>query len=242
MRAGTRKITALFCALGALMLCGGALGVVGGTADTTGHPYVVAAFAPHELCSGALVSKRVVVTAAHCYQGVDENGSVQVTFAPVVHPAGEFVATGATYTGTIHRDPQGRDLAVVVLDSGVDLGGDYAQLPAVGQADRLSSPQRVDVVGFGISAIKNGTPLAFGTKRMTTSNLADAGVLGEEFLKVINGPCGGDSGAPNLVSGTDIVLGITVSSNGNPNCNGDTSAERLDTTGAQAFITKYSLQ
>src|SRR5437773_12266450 len=96
-----RKFIAAGCALGALILCGGALGVVGGTADA-GHPYVVAAFAPHELCSGALVSPTVLVTAAHCYAGVGEGGAVQVTFAPVVHPGAEFVPTGPTYPGVIH--------------------------------------------------------------------------------------------------------------------------------------------
>jgi secreted trypsin-like serine protease len=219
------------------MLCGGALGVVGGTADT-GHPYVVAAFAPHELCTGALLSPTVVVTAGHCYYGVGEGGSVQITLGPVVHPGADFVATTATYTGAIHR-AQGRDLAVVVLDgSGVQLSR-YAELPPLGATGTLPSNQRVDVVGFGISELKQGMPLAFGTKRLTTSNLASAGSLGDEFLKVISGPCQGDSGAPTLVSGSDTLVGITVSSNGNPNCNGDTSSLRLDTAAAQGFIRSY---
>lgn len=237
MRAA-RRITALFCALGALIACGGALGVVGGAADA-GHPYVVAAFAPHELCSGALLSPTVVVTAAHCYFGVAEGGSVQVTLGRVVHPNDVFLPTTATYSGAIHR-AQGRDLAVVVLDgSGIDLGGRYAGLPALGLADSLPSNQRVDVVGFGISELKSGVPLAYGTKQITTSNLASAGVLGAELLKVISGPCQGDSGAPNLVPGSDTILGITVFSNGNPNCNGDGYSQRLDTPGAQAFVNQY---
>jgi hypothetical protein len=239
MRAVTRKFTALFCALAALTLCGGALGVVGGTADTD-HPYVVAAFAPHELCSGALVSATVVVTAAHCYYGVPEGGSVQITLEPVVHPGADFVATGATYSGAIHRAPNGRDIAVVVLvGSGVQLGGHYALLPAAGLAGGLASSQRVDVVGFGISAIKNGLPTAFGTRRVATANLADAGVLGGRYLKVISGPCQGDSGAPNLVAGSDTLLAITTYSNGNPNCNGDSYSERLDTNDALTFIQSY---
>jgi secreted trypsin-like serine protease len=238
MRADKRKIAALFCALGALTLCGGALGVVGGTADTTGHPYVVAAFAPHELCSGALVSAKVVVTAAHCYHGYDEGASVQVTLGQVVHPDDVFLPTTTTYSGAIHR-LKGRDIAVVVLGGdGVPLGR-YAQLPALGLADTLPSNQRVDVVGFGWSAIKNGLQFAFGTKQMTTSNLASAGSLSSQFVKVISGPCHGDSGAPNLVSGEDTVLAITTYSNGNPNCNGDTYAERLDTTDALGFIRPY---
>src|SRR5437016_2629871 len=164
-----RKSIAVYCALAALVLCGGALGVVGGTTDT-GHPYVVAAFGPHELCTGALVSSTVVVTAAHCYVGVGEGGSVEITLGPVIHPADVFVATEATYTGAIHR-LRGRDIAVVVLDEpGVDLDNRYAQLPAAsGLAETLPANQRVDVVGFGWSAIKNGLQLAFGTKQMTTS-------------------------------------------------------------------------
>jgi secreted trypsin-like serine protease len=240
MRAVMRKVTALFCALGALTLCGGALGVVGGTADPDGHPYVVAAFAPHELCSGALVSSRIVVTAAHCYHGVDEGGSVEITLGPVIHPGDVFVATEATYTGAIHR-LRGRDIAVVVLDEpGVDLDNRYAQLPAAsGLVDTLPANQRVDVVGFGWSAIKNGLQLAFGTKQMTTSNLASAGSLSGQFVKVISGACHGDSGAPNLLSGSDTILAITAQSNGNPNCNGDSYSERLDTTDALTFITSY---
>jgi hypothetical protein len=237
MRAATRNFTAFLCALAALILCGGALGVVGGTADAD-HPYVVAAFAPHELCSGALVSAKVVVTAAHCYYGVPEGGSVQITLDPVVHPGADFVATGAAYIGAIHR-AQGRDIAVVVLDSRVELDG-YAQLPEkAGLADTLPSNQRVDVVGFGISGIKSGLPTAFGTRRIATSNLADAGVLGGRYLKVISGPCQGDSGAPNLVSGSDMLLAITTYSNGNPNCNGESYSERLDTTDALTFIHSY---
>jgi V8-like Glu-specific endopeptidase len=239
MRANTLKLTAACCTLAALVFCGGALGVVGGKSDS-GHPYVVAAFGPHELCSGALVSSTVVVTAAHCYAGVDEGGSVQVTFGSVTHPdpLGEFIPTATTYSGVIHR-AAGHDLAVIVLRDGIELG-QYAQLPAsAGLADSLPANQRVDVVGFGISEIKNGLPLAFGTKRTTTANLASAGGLMGEFLKVITGPCQGDSGAPNLLAGTDTMLAITTYSNGNPNCNGDSYSERLDTTASLTFLQQY---
>ncbi len=250
-----RKSIAVYCALAALVLCGGALGVVGGTTDT-GHPYVVAAFGPHELCSGALVSSRVVVTAAHCFYGTPDS-SVQVTLGTVVHPdpAGVFLPTTTTYTGVIHREDwcpacgngqpnaDTRDLAVIVLDApGIQLDqNDYAALPTVGSADSLPPNQTVDVVGFGVSAMKSGVPLAFGTKQMTTSKLASAGVLGGEFVKLLSGPCHGDSGGPNLLSGTKTILAITTYTNGPPNsnCNGDNYSERLDTQAAQDFINRY---
>ena len=84
-----------------------------------------------------------------------------------------------------------------------------------------------------------GKPVAFGAKQLTTSNLASAGVLAGDFVKVITGPCQGDSGAPNLLTGTNTVLAITSYSNGNPNCNGDIYSERIDTAAAQAFLDSY---
>jgi hypothetical protein len=57
----------------------------------------------------------------------------------------------------------------------------------------------------------------------------------------LSGPCHGESGGPNLLSGTKTILAITTYTNGQPNsnCNGDNYSERLDTGAAQAFLSKY---
>lgn len=231
--------------LAALALGGSALAVVGGSPDS-GHPYAAAVFSDHELCSGVFLDATTLVTAAHCF---DDGSTVQVTFGAVTHPGAVFATSDPTYTGTVHDDPDfclacangtagadTGDIAVVKID-GSGYAGPYASLPSLGLADGAKA---VDVVGYGVSVIDHKTVIAFGTKRVVTTAVASAGSLGGEFVKVKNGPCSGDSGGPNLVSGTDTVLAITTFSNANPNCNGVSYSERLDTQAAQAFIASWS--
>src|SRR5919202_3737489 len=93
-----------------------------GAPDGNGHPEVGALLAPQaysdgtwETCSGTLISPTVFLTAAHCDQGVSR---VAVTF-----DSSYSAATGTTYWGTWHADPNynqtqsdPKDVAVVVLD------------------------------------------------------------------------------------------------------------------------------
>src|SRR6266487_6025585 len=108
-----------------------------GTPDGTGHPEVGALLAPQpysdgtwETCSGTLISPTVFLTAAHCDQDVSR---VAVTFDSSYN-----AATGTTYWGTWHADPNfnqaqsdPHDVAVVVLDTAVK-GITPARLPKAG--------------------------------------------------------------------------------------------------------------
>lgn len=241
-----RRLLPLLTALAALAFAGGALAVVGGAPDA-GHPYAGAVFSDHELCSGSFVSATAFVTAAHCFADGEQ---VSVTFGRVTHPGAVFTTSDPTFTGVVHVDPQfclgctnGRtgadthDLAVVTV-TGAGASPPYAQLPAPGLDDTLATGTSVDVVGYGASAYKGGTVLAYGTRQVATTSLASAGVLGGEFLKLLAGPggCVGDSGGPVLLAGTDTMVAVNSFSAGNPNCNGTSYAERLDTADAQAFV------
>lgn len=241
-----RRFSAVLVLLATLALGGSALGVIG-TPDN-GHPYAGAVFSDHELCSGAFISPTQFVTAAHCFA---DGASVQITFGQVTHPGSVFTTRAKTYTGTVHDDPafcfgcgnnrgaaDTGDIAVVALSRSVKLSR-YASLPPIGAVDTLPNDQTVDVVGYGTTALdSNGNPTAFGTKQVATTSIESAGTLSDEFIKLLAGPgsCLGDSGGPNLLSGTDVAIAITSFSQGNPNCNGDSYSERLDTQAAQDFI------
>jgi secreted trypsin-like serine protease len=63
--------------------------------------------------------------------------------------------------------------------------------------------------------------------------------ISEEFIKLhsnMGGTCFGDSGGPNLLGGTNIVLAVT-SFGANAICSGNTYSYRVDTAQALAWIT-----
>jgi secreted trypsin-like serine protease len=235
-----RHRVSLFVALlAALAGATSAWAIVGGTDDTT-HPYVGAALQTQvhdgrvgtQLCTGTLVSTTVFVTAAHCFP---ENGStVNVTFAQ------NFKTPGAVfYPGTVHNSSTA-DIAVIVFASPItDVG--LAQLPTAGYDDTLPNNQLLDVVGYGVEQFDHRVPLAssVGPRQVATTAVKSAGNLGDQSLKLLAAPgaCLGDSGGPNFISGSNILVAITTS--GNANCKGVSFALRVDTPVARAFLGEF---
>jgi len=232
------RLTLVFALLAALVAVASASAILGGTPDAT-HTYVGAALQPQvhngvagtQLCSGALVSTTVFVTAAHCFP---EGSSVRVTFSS------DFKSASATFvTGTAH-DSTDADIAVIVLDTPVtDVG--LAALPTVGFDETLPNNQLVDVVGYGVEAFDHRIPLSASTgpRQVATTPVKSAGNLADESLKLLADPgaCFGDSGGPNLVHGTNTLVAIT--SSGNSNCKGVSFALRVDTPVARAFLGQF---
>lgn len=225
--------------------------VIGGAADNGAHPYVGEARltfpdGSFELCSGALLSATRFVTAAHCFP---DGATVEVSFD---ENAGRW--TSATrYTGQVHDDPlwqlraggvptaDTHDVAVVVLAGAGAVQSRYAQLPVPSLRDTLPSNQLVDVVGYGVRSL---SPLLFGSRQVGTLKLVNgAGKVGDEYLKLSANQsqgkaaaCEGDSGGPDLVHGTDVMLGIT-SFSVDTNCSGVTYSQRLDLPSILGFVT-----
>lgn len=239
-----------------LALAGTGLAISNGQPDGNNHPYVGMAIGPATgggwwVCSAAAISPTVVVTAAHCFEGPD----VLVTFDEVPAFFESFVP------GTWTPDPywcigcagglpgfDSHDVAVIVLDDPITLPR-YAQLPTEGLVDTLGMKTGVDLVGYGVQFDQGGGPRypedgAFTRYYAPTQLVASNFVHSDEYIKLTANPaqgkggtCFGDSGGPDLLGGTDIILAVN-SYVTNGNCAGVTYSNRIDTY-ALEFINSF---
>jgi hypothetical protein len=220
------------------------LTVTNGQPDGNRHPYVGLAiqFIPGtnliSVCSGSALSDTRFLTAAHCF---DPNLPVLVTYRnePPYSLASDFT-TGTFYPSDTY------DVAVIVLDEPSDPGA-FAVLPTAGLVDELPMMTEVDIIGYGVQGfIRGGGPpdqLFLLTRYFAPSHLVQSNdVISSLFLKMTANPakgkggvCFGDSGGPDILSGTNIILGVN-SFVTNSNCSGVTYSQRIDLPEVLDFI------
>ncbi len=243
---------ALFAAVAAasLAFAGIAFAIVNGGPDGNGHPSVGALLAPQafsdgtwEECTGTLISPTVFLTAEHCDEGLT---TVKVTFDSTYNSA-----TGTTYSGTWHGDPdysknQGdpHDLAVVVLDTPVP-GITPSRLPALGQLNSLSHGASITSVGYGAQSVtmgKGGATFHYADIRYVATGSVNA--MTPTWIRASMNPstgnggtCYGDSGGPNFLGDTNIIAGTTIT--GDFVCRATNVDYRLDTPSARAFLAQF---
>jgi len=233
--------------------------VTNGQPDGNGHPYVGVAiqFIPNTnfvaVCSGSALSATRFLTAAHCF---DPSLPVFVSYksGPPFTLASDFTQ------GTFHPDPDwciacgpglpgfdSHDVAVIALNAARN-PGTFVMLPAVGLVDTLAMKTGVDIVGYGVQGFirgggKPGEIFLF-TRYFAPSQLVQSDELQSvEFIKLTANPaqgkgglCFGDSGGPDVLSGTHTVLAVN-SYVTNGNCAGVTYSQRIDLPDILAFIT-----
>ena len=139
-----------------------------------------------------------------------------------------------------------RDVGIVVLDESVDVGG-FAELPTAGLVDELKNKTAIDFVGYGVQyqAQIPGNQLpqpppyyrwAGPRVRMYAPSELVSGkfVHSAEFMRLAlnpgggtGGTCFGDSGGPDLLGDTNIVLAVN-SYVTNVNCSGVGYSSRVD--------------
>jgi hypothetical protein len=203
-------------------------------------------------CSGALLTPDLVLTAGHCTDGAV---AARVWFDEVVEGNPEYPYSGFTsYDGIPHTNPDFcigcggglpgfalRDVGVVVLTESVpvDFVSEYAVLPTAGLVDTLKNKTDVDVVGYGVQeqVVGGGPPYWTGLRvRLYALSEMISGkfVHSDEFMRLsmnpgggTGGTCFGDSGGPDLLSGTDTVLSVN-SYVTNYNCTGVGYSSRVD--------------
>jgi len=240
-------IAVLVALLLVLVTAVSALAISNGVPDGGRHPYVALITDDTWACSGAAISPTILVTAAHCFDvpdvwvTFDENGEdpwLPGTWYP--HPDWCIGCAGGLPGFDTH------DIAVVVLDAPVDLGR-YASLPSEGQVDTLRNKTDVDLVGYGVQFDSGGGPRwpedGFATRYYAPTKLvASNHTHSDEYIKLTANPgkgkggiCFGDSGGPDLLGGTDIILAVN-SYVTNGNCSGVSYSNRIDTDYALDFI------
>src|SRR4030095_4040126 len=204
------------------------------------------------VCTGAALSGTKFLTAAHC---ADPALPVFVSYksGPPFSLATDFTQ------GTFHPDPDwclgcgpglpgfdSHDVAVVTLSAPRN-PGEFAELPAAGLVDTLPMNTQVDIVGYGVQGfIRGGGPpetIFLFTRYFAPSLLIQSNnVQSVEFIKLTANPgrgkggfCFGDSGGPDILSGTNTVLAVN-SYVTNGNCAGVTYSQRVDLPDILSFI------
>jgi hypothetical protein len=136
--------------------------------------------------------------------------------------------------------------------------GEYAQLPTVGLVDTLPNKTPIDFVGYGVqfqaqipgSQLPQPPPFyrwagprarLFAPTELVSGNFKQS----DQFLRLAlnpgggsGGTCFGDSGGPDLLGGTDVVLGVN-SYVTNVNCGGVGYAQRVDLFDVLAWIMNW---
>jgi hypothetical protein len=243
-------VAAILAFLLAVAGAGNAAAITNGTVDGDAHPYVglfVARDASGDairICSGALISPKVFITAGHC-TAAPTAVSVALLFTadPIVCGCTvPHVFHGAMYTHPLfdERTYYEHDLGVVVVDGDGYDPGSFARLPELRELDALRTGRGTtfDSVGYGRQwtapdaaswrnqwvrqrmvahpwLVQINTPFV-GDFALYLSNNAASG-----------GTCNGDSGGPNLLAGTNVIAAVT-SFGVSQLCVGDGGVYRLD--------------
>jgi hypothetical protein len=238
----------------ALVLAGTALAITNGEPDDGRHPYVGLMVAddadgnPLWRCTGALISPTVFLTAGHCTEPPAARATIWFAEDVDLEPGYPF---DGDVDGTTYPHPDYNpaafvlyDLGVVVLDEPVDMP-EYGELPELGVLDGIKGNAKkaaLTAVGYGLQEINPNrytgervrllAPLdvlntkgVFGIPRGTAIKVSGSGVGGDGSDS--GGTCFGDSGGPQFLAGTNIVVAVT-SFGLNGNCAGTGGSYRVD--------------
>lgn len=199
----------------------GSLGVIGGVgggqasaivdgSDTTAteNPWQVALTSPdgEQFCGGSIVSDRVILTAAHCVEGSPESDiSIRAGTTDLTSSGGQTRGVTAIVEHPKYATGVG-DIAMLVLDRPLDMGGDVQAISLATSAD-IDAAETARVTGWGVvSENSDRTPSTLQTTDVPLVSDADCGLIEEGNADELcaggtgTDSCYGDSGGPLTVS------------------------------------------
>ncbi|MCY1002021.1 S1 family peptidase [Myxococcus sp. MISCRS1] len=155
--------------------------IINGTIDD-GHPSVGLVFPSG--CTGTLIGRRTVLTAAHCVDSQNQPGS--------------FCSNGTCMDGTYAFHPNfnsnnfSNDVSVLRLASDFQAASGIRPSPIATSAPFAGLP--INIVGFGCT--QWGTSVGYGVKRQGWNEIDDVDSLNIKWDNASARICQGDSGGP----------------------------------------------
>jgi secreted trypsin-like serine protease len=240
-----------------LMTSGPSGAITYGHVDGDLHPNVGSLIAKNrhgkwvQWCTGAMVSDRVFLTAAHCVQGEDPE-RFSVTFDPVLSQDMATVHGVAHYDHRAYTQGTSRphDIAVMVLDHAV--GVQPVQLPRIGLLDDLKAShdlrgRLVTAVGYGTRrTTQQGGPKSILPNRKRRYALQHVKTIQSQWVSLDMNPatgnagtCYGDSGGPHFLGGVNSNVEVALTVFGDAVCKAVDKDFRLDTKAAQNYIGRF---
>jgi len=140
----------------------------------------------------------------------DTNASAQYISVTAKYTIPSF-AYAAKSSNSLQNGNNVPDVAVLVLAQ-APAGIIPADLPSVGLIDTLDfNTSLVSVVGYGVNSFTNANNSSSGPRYYKNVNIipGQRAQTGDLYLKTGASTCFGDSGGPNFLAGTNIVLGVT---------------------------------
>ncbi len=171
-------------------------------------------------CTGTLIAPRVVVTAAHCL-GDSPAAALDVWVGRILGEEGELihVVSGASHPEAL-PDVFTHDVAVLILERAPE-NPRVATLPSAA----IDPPSEARVVGFGRAA-----DAAIGGRTRFEGHVRIAAREAFQW-KLAPSPsmtCQGDSGGPLFATVDGVELLIGVNTHGDPRCEVEGFAARVD--------------
>lgn len=235
------------------------------TPDGNGHPNVGAFLVARAdgslriICSGALVTPRVFLTASHCadFSIAQGHPTTYVTFDPNFGTNPDHSITSTPYKGTVilnpaYKAPYTNDVSLILLDAPVS-GITPARLAPQGFLDGLKDSGAIrDMsflnVGYGsaeqIVVPTVGPTFPFdGIRKWTISKFLALDPsfihLNQNLHQGNSGTGYGDSGGPTFATTAAGPVVISVVSTGDVPCWATSVNARVDTAKVRAFLAPY---
>jgi secreted trypsin-like serine protease len=206
-------------------------GIVGGTIDK-GHASVVLYQVNGGNCTGTLIARRVVLTAAHCVapsaSGAPATGRVLIGYDVRIAKTADFIPVTRSIAHPAYKGlgGSGHDAALLILSRAAPASVRTTAIQRTALGPGLVGKSLL-AVGFGRTD-GNGKGEKSGVKRRV--RIPVSAVSPEEITagNATMGTCNGDSGGPwlSVAGGREIVVGLT--SYGRTDCRGAAQATRVD--------------